>query len=208
MICPSFLRPMGKDLALAGRRHDGTEFPVEVGLSYIEREAGPLVVCFVSDITERVQAKEALRDSETRCDSSPSRRRTDARHDGLPYLSHTAHRRIVAHPGIGGKNLLDEPAVAGIVVNTRDVTERERRHRELEAIVDVSSALRNAATAEEMPPIILNQLLTLLEVHAAALLRCDGDDTLYVTLGGGAWEEQTGRQLSDDETIIREATWG
>ena len=55
------IRPMGTDLHLVGRRRDGSEFPIEVGLSYIETEAGLLAMSFILDVTERKTAEEGLR---------------------------------------------------------------------------------------------------------------------------------------------------
>jgi len=58
------VRRMGKDLVLAGRRRDGTQFPVEISLSYVETPEGILAMAFVTDISERVELQRATRQSE------------------------------------------------------------------------------------------------------------------------------------------------
>jgi PAS domain S-box-containing protein len=58
------IRPMVQFLDLAGRRQDGSEFPVEINLSFIETINGILALAFVTDVTLRKQVELHLRESE------------------------------------------------------------------------------------------------------------------------------------------------
>jgi len=51
-------RAMGLDLELSGRRRDGTKFPVDIALSHLDTEDGPVVIAAVRDMTDRGQARE------------------------------------------------------------------------------------------------------------------------------------------------------
>lgn len=57
-------RPMGMGRDLVAKRRDGSEFPVAVSLSYTKMDGELMVMAFISDVTERKRAEEALKRSE------------------------------------------------------------------------------------------------------------------------------------------------
>ena len=78
----------------------------------------------------------------------------------------------------------------------RDISEEVQREREMQAIVSVSTALRKAESRDEMLPIILDQLLELLNGRGAAIAFLDlKTHQLFTELGRGAAANSTGHRF-------------
>ncbi|MDX2174135.1 MAG: PAS domain-containing sensor histidine kinase [Bacteroidota bacterium] len=54
-------RSMGKDIDLTALKKDGTQFPVEISLSYFKRNNTLFVIAFIIDITERKSVAERIK---------------------------------------------------------------------------------------------------------------------------------------------------
>ncbi len=94
-------------------------------------------------------------------------------------------------------------SLAAGVGNVRLMEAEQRRNKELLAVTLVSAALRMAQTRAEIPPIILDQLLDLLQATSALLAwRESSTATITVELALGGWEKATGEHLAEGESIL------
>ena len=85
--------------------------------------------------------------------------------------------------------------VTNFIAIKLDTTVRKQHERELEAIAVISVALRAAGSRTEILAVILDQLLTLLNVDGATLSILDPTSGVLTTeLGRGVWAPATGLQ--------------
>jgi PAS domain S-box-containing protein len=92
-------------------------------------------------------------------------------------------------------NLLDEPTVAGFVLNTRDVTERRALEKQRAHDTCQQEALRRVATAvaggigtSELFNLVAREVAELLGVEAGLVCRFEGQDGIAVGWWGTAWD--------------------
>ncbi len=88
-------------------------------------------------------------------------------------------------------------AVINYAVMQRDITQRRRVENEREAILSVAASLRKAGTRAEMLPIILDQIMAVLNLTGALFLTSDADaGEVTVELAAGEHAYMTGRRLT------------
>ena len=78
----------------------------------------------------------------------------------------------------------------------RDISEQKQRQREMEAIVNLSTALRVARTRSEMAPVVLDQIAHILTLEGAVLGILDPmSNRIRLEAGLGIWQQTAGKSL-------------
>ena len=113
------------------------------------------------------------------------------------------------HYEVTGHNMLDDPHVAGVVINYRDITERKQaetalRHRadELETLTSVSSALRAAQTQAEMILILIEHAVKVVKGSYGSVFLRDSESGEFISSGWYSVAVEDERR-SWDELILR-----
>ncbi len=86
--------------------------------------------------------------------------------------------------------------------NAALAAEKQRRVQEMEAVIKASLAMRRAKDRADMPPVILDILLDLLQADGAALAMRDVETGgTLIELGWGEWETWTGLRLAAGQGV-------
>ena len=120
----------------------------------------------------------------------------------LTYRIHTKEgvNKWVVERGVGIYGEDGElQAVEGLIT---DITQNKQQERELNAIAEVSKALRSAVTRDEMLPVILNQTVKLLNADGGSLELIDPmTGNSVVELGYGAYQKLVGLRIPPDKGL-------
>ena len=87
--------------------------------------------------------------------------------------------------------------------SVRDITERQQRSNELEAVIAMGAAMRNAITRDELVTIFLDQCIKMLNVQGTALITSDPlNGEAMIEKGCGLFLKTSGLHLPEDASLM------
>ena len=170
-------RQMGVGRDLRAVRRDGSEFPVEIGLTPVQHDRGLVVLAVVVDITERRQAEKAIQEKIValeQANASLAQFAFVASHDIQEPL-----RKIVAYSDVLTTAIADcnndDIALASKVMRNSALQARDfvRAMLGLARTVNIPFEVEEIALAEVTASVLQNLSLAIADLHAGIELRVE-----------------------------------